>query len=531
MDDDGRALIDVTGGDLHSYADEAWDALVRSNDAVFPRVMVRGNDLVRNTERGELEQFTVDSLRDELSKVAHFVRVDGKGKVKPVTPPAEVAKVLLARDSAEYAAGPRVDRIVDIPVLGTDGKLIATPGHHAESRLLYEPDPVLKLPEVAGEIGGHEDVWRAVDLLMDELLGDFGFEDEASKANALALLLLPFVREYIGDRPTPMHLIVAPEVGTGKTLLALSLLIPGCGIVELTPEAHDEDEIRKRITAQLLAGRPAIVLDNVAGSISSSVLAGAITTGRWSDRKLGESREVRLPIRNAWVATGNNVELTDEHNRRAVPIILDPGDVRPSDRPKQAFRHDDLIDWALKNRGRLVDAALTLVRNWVDGGEVVGDGETVPLASERTLGTFERWAEVVGGILAAAGIKGFLGNRDRMGTINVEREEAVGFLGAWRDLGLAPLDLEEVCDLCVGPERPLHPFVPEALRIEHPSRFKAKLSYWLRDHKGAKYGGLKLVKTQGRPARWEVVSLHHHGNHGADAENLTTIDETADVAR
>ncbi len=530
MRDDDRLLIDVTGGDLHVHADEAWDALMRANDPTFPRVMVRGNDLVRKTERGELEPFSVDSLRDELSKVAVFIKVNAKGETVPVKPPAEVAKVILARDSADYEDGPRVDRIVDIPVLGIDGKLIDTPGHHEASRLLYEPDPALKLPAVAGEIGSHEDVWRAVDVLMDDLLGDFGFEDEASKANALALLLLPFVREYIGDRPTPMHLIVAPEVGTGKTLLALSLLMPGCGLVDLTPEATDEDEIRKRITAQLLAGKPAIVLDNIAGSISSSVLAGAITTGKWSDRVLKESREVRLPIRNAWVATGNNVELTDEHNRRAVPIILDPGDVRPSDRPKQAFRHDDLVEWAQANRGRLVDAALTLVRNWIDGGEVVADGETIPVASERTLGTFERWAEVVGGILAAAGIKGFLGNRDRMSTINVEREETSAFLSAWHGLGLVPQTLEEVIALCAF-DQPLHPFVPEALRIEHPARFKQKIMYWLRDHKGAKYGGFKLVKTTGRPARWEVVSLHHHGNHGADDETSATVGKTGDVAR
>jgi len=55
--------------------------------------------------------------------------------------------------------------------------------------------------------------------LLDELLIDFPFADEASRANALALLLLPYVRPLIVG-PTPLHLITAPTQGTGKDLLA-----------------------------------------------------------------------------------------------------------------------------------------------------------------------------------------------------------------------------------------------------------------------------------------------------------------------
>jgi len=55
--------------------------------------------------------------------------------------------------------------------------------------------------------------------LLDSLLGDFPFADQASRANALALLLLPFVRPLI-DGPTPLHLIEAAKPGTGKGLLA-----------------------------------------------------------------------------------------------------------------------------------------------------------------------------------------------------------------------------------------------------------------------------------------------------------------------
>jgi len=504
-DDDDRIAIDVSRPDLlHEHADEAVAALAARNDPTFPRVMVRGNELIRRTERGELEAFTKASLRDELSRIIIFCTTGKEGERVPVKVPSDVVDTILARDSAEYAGIARVDRVIDVPVLGADGRLIDTPGHHPGSRVLYVPDPDLDLPATVGEIGTHEDVWHARDLLMDELLGDFGFEDEASKANALALLILPFVREYIGDHPTPMHLVTAPEVGSGKTLLARTALVPGCGVVDLMANVDDEDEMRKRITSSLLAGRQAVVLDNI-NDIASGVLAGAITTGRWADRKLGESREVRLSVRNVWVATGNNVGLTSEHNRRAVPIILDPGDVRPSDRPKQAFRHANLEAWARENRGKLVDAALTLVRNW-QNGTVQSDGSVVPQAAERTLGSFERWAEVVGGILAAAGVKGFLGNRDKLMAMSSDEREIAQWFEAWRQLQRGPVSLEELTDLCTAPNGLLYDALPEHMRASR-SDVKKQLQFWLRANKGAKYGALKLVKQDGRPNRWDVTAL------------------------
>jgi hypothetical protein len=56
-------------------------------------------------------------------------------------------------------------------------------------------------------------------LLLEECLGDFPFDDEGSKAHAVAAMLQPFVRELIAG-PTPLYLIDAPARGTGKGLVA-----------------------------------------------------------------------------------------------------------------------------------------------------------------------------------------------------------------------------------------------------------------------------------------------------------------------
>ncbi len=73
-----------------------------------------------------------------------------------------------------------------------------------------------------------DQIHRARDLFIGDLLGDFPFVDEADKANVLALYLLPFARELI-DGPTPLHLIEKPSPGSGASLLldALGLLVGG----------------------------------------------------------------------------------------------------------------------------------------------------------------------------------------------------------------------------------------------------------------------------------------------------------------
>jgi hypothetical protein len=64
-------------------------------------------------------------------------------------------------------------------------------------------------------------------------------------------------------------------------------------------------------------------------------------------------------------------------------------------------------------------AALVLVRHWIAAGRPLGT---------KTLGSYERWAAVMGGILRAAGIPGFLGNLDAL------YDEADTEGAMWREL-------------------------------------------------------------------------------------------------
>ncbi len=141
----------------------------------------------------------------------------------------------------------------------------------------------------------------------------------------------------------------------------------------------------------------------------------------WEDRVLGKSEIVRVPVRCAWMLTGNNPAFSNEMSRRAIRCRLDA----KMDQPwlRDGFRHRALIEWARDNRGRLVWAALTLIQAWVAEGRPAGD---------KTLGMFESWARTMGGILDVAGVKGFLGNLQEF-YANADAEGATwrAFVAAW----------------------------------------------------------------------------------------------------
>lgn len=410
--DGQRPRIEVEGRFLRDITRDALAALEQANDP--PWLFQRGRALVR-VESGGLAAEALDAtaLKGILDRAADFVAVreTKAGLVEhPRRPPADLAPDILTLPSWPF---PTLRGLSAAPVFLPGGRLLASDGYDAESGML------LRLGNLAG-LRGEMAPAEALRWLRTELLGDFPFADEASAAHALAAVLQPFVRPLI-DGPTPIYLIDAPAPGTGKGLLADVLSVVSAGApAAVMALGRDEDEIDKRITALLLRGSPAILLDNVT-ELRSSALAAVLTTTTWRGRRLGRSEMIEVPNAALWLATGNNVALSDELTRRAVPVRLDAGVEQPEART--GFRHPDLLAWARERRRPLVEACLSLVRAWVDAGMPRGSG---------TLGRFEGWAAVLGGILEVAGVPGFLGGRDRLhAEADRETREWCAVCAAW----------------------------------------------------------------------------------------------------
>ena len=351
-----------------------------------------------------------------LVRVATWVRVT-EDAVLDTTPPKDVARDMLVNPDDEL---PPLEAVVATPVFDAEGRLVSRPGYHQGARLWLHVAPDFEVPDVP-ERPTTADVAAARALLLDELLVDFPFAADSDRAHAVAALVLPFVRRMVAGC-TPLHLIEAPTPGSGKGLLADVIAIVAMGrACDPTTITADEDEARKKITAILARAQSLILLDNVKDGIDSAQLASALTSETWSDRLLGQTRMIDLPNKATWLVTGNNPTLSLEIARRCARVRIDPKRDRPWKR--EDFKHNPLRDWARRNRAALVHAVLVLVQAWIAAGRPPG---TV------TLGSFESWAAVVGGVLAHAGIEGFLDDAEELYEhADTEGQEWRALVTAW----------------------------------------------------------------------------------------------------
>jgi hypothetical protein len=313
-------------------------------------------------------------------------------------------------------------------------------------------------------------------------------------------------------------------------LLAETVSIIGSGrTAEMLGAPREEEEWRKQITAKLAAGATMITVDNVEGALYAPSLARALTARTWTDRVLGRSETVTVSQRATWVATGNNIQLRGDLPRRCYWIRLDAREARPWQR--QDFRHPDLLGWVTNRRARLVHALLTLARAWFAAGK--------PKAPNLPkLGSFEAWTETVGGMVAFAGIPGFLGNLsalyDKADEGSAEWEEFL--LAWWEAFAERPVTVAQLTKKVENDEDlrgALPPDLAEAFDKSKGS-FSRRLGNALSKRAGTRYGEdvLHVVRAGElrRAVRWQLkkgptecefvslVSLYNPsaGNFGAE---------------
>ena len=443
--EDTRTIVKLLDGNLNRQADDTIRALERWNDP--PRLFVNANgDLVRvrddATTGAVIQPLTDDALRYEIGRVCRFLRPKPKGKGThndehiEVPPPIDLVRNIRARPNLPF---PELTHVVTAPVFGARSlaSLRLESGYLPEAKLWIAPPDDFEIETDLSRAPADEAVANAVNLL-GTLLADFPFVSEADRAHAIALLLLPFGRSLI-DGPTPMHGIEASTPGSGKSLLlqVVTSLVTGPGGVSTMSEGEDDAEWRKKITTKVMAGHQYAAIGNLKRPLDSGSLAEALTTRMWEDRELGRNRSIRLPIQLIWAYTANNPVLSDELARRTIRIRLDPKTDRPFERTD--FSHA-LPAWSDDHRSELVGAALTLWAAWIAAG--------CPSGSAR-MGSFEAWAEVMGGVLEVAKIPEFLGNaREFYEAADLEGQQWRVLVTSWWDAyGSDAVTASEVIEL------------------------------------------------------------------------------------
>ena len=413
-----RVRVCVDERDPAKLNEQVWTAVQQANK--LPTLFRRGNQLCRLEAGGDSPAVRLLNpllLRHELTHLLEcFTRRATRGgqwHEEPTAPPSHLVTDLLATADPPL---PVLDRVVAAPVFASDGSLLTTAGYHPPSRTYYAPAPGFVLRPVR-DVLTRADIAEARALILEELLGDFPFVTAADRANGVTLLLVPYLRALVNGS-IPAHLVEATRPGSGKGLFVDVCLMPSLGQPpSLTPPAENDAEWRKRITSSLQTSPIAVVIDNLRERLDSAALSAVLTSSIWEDRILGSSDTVRLPNSAIWVITANNPAMSSEIARRCIRIRLDPMVERPWLR--EGFRHKDLRAWVRAHRSELVWASLTLIRAWIAAGKPLGD---------HTLGSFERWAAVMGGVLNVSEIEGFLSGQHDF--YEVADEDAV----VWRHL-------------------------------------------------------------------------------------------------
>jgi putative DNA primase/helicase len=128
-----------------------------------------------------------------------------------------------------------------------------------------------------------------------------------------------------------------------------------------------------------------------------------------------------FPNQAVWAGSGNNCRLSTDITRRTIKIVLN----RNMEKPWEwtGAKIPNLEQWTLDHRRQLLAAGLTLIQSWVAAGAK---------PSKHHLGSFEAWANTIGGILDHIGMPGFLSNTDKMHEYSDPKKmELKGFVLHW----------------------------------------------------------------------------------------------------
>ncbi len=499
--------ITISNRTLRDKTSDTLEAINKAN--IPPSIFERSGTIVRIATDEKttpyIEVMGESAVRGFVERAANFVRINDKGDTSPLSaPPLEVVRDLMTLPGHHL---PALSRITEIPVIRPDGTILNTPGYDPATLLYYVPAKGLEIPEIPEH--PTEAQLKTATALFQEPFIDFPFDNESSKANALAAMLTPVCRELISG-PVPLCLFDKPQAGTGASLATEIISIITTGrLAAMMGAAKDDEEWEKRLTAILRRGHSIIVIDNLEGTLYSPQLARILTSSRIQGRILGQSEDIILPNRVTYLATGNNVRLAGDLPRRCYLSRMDALSARPWMRDPTQFKHKNLIQWVSENRGAILAAGITMARSWIVYGK--------PAPSQLPiLGSFESWCSTIGGILAHANIKGFLGNlNDMYSKSDVETGQWEAFIADLREVyEKQEFTVSDLVKLIIpGKESNvsdsnLASTLPDSVDRD-PKKINRSLGNALSKHAGVRYlNGFMVYKAGERKhaAAWQILN-------------------------
>jgi putative DNA primase/helicase len=508
LEDQGKPLIKVFAGLRHLAVDAGMAAMSDAGVEFYQRdrSLVRAALSKAKTADGSVIEVpsilpvALPVLSRALGQSAEWEKTLKNGEPVRIDPPWDVVEQVAAL--AGHWPFPPVAGVIGTPTMRPDGSLLLKPGYDpATGLVLISPPSMPDLPERPTR----KDATRAIQALLG-LLKEFPFADHASKAVALSMLLTPVLRGALGSA-VPMHVVAAPQPGTGKSYLqdVASVLATGerCAVITVAP---DPSETEKRLVGAALAGFPIIALDNCNGTLTGDFLAQVTERPLLQLRPLGTSGVQRITNVFSVFANGNNIAVSADLVRRSVLCSLDAN----MEHPEQRQFSFNPVQAIAEQRGMYLAACLTIARAY-HLEHYPGRLPRVP--------SFERWSDLVRSALV------WLGQVDPVNTAatiqadDPDRAQRAAIFTAWTSVlelktGYSTSEVIEAAERYNGQnyENPaLRAALLDVAKSKTSDRIDPKrLGWWLRNACKVVVGNMKLTKDASKGdevLRWSMEQL------------------------
>jgi hypothetical protein len=490
-----KPTIRVMAGEIHRVVDAAERELAHSR-----RHYQRGGLIVTvvtdpGTRETRVQDISAPALVRALAGAATWERFDARSEDWMRTdPPARHAAVLF--DSISYHHLPVLSGLARQPYLRPDGSLMTASGYDPSCGMFGVFDArefaINEEPSVADA--------KAALALLKTLLTEFSFASESDLAAAMSALLTAAVRPSLAH--APMFHARAHTVGSGKSYLCeliTAFATPQRGTPTTFPA--DDEECRKLLLAELLRAPAVIEFDNLTSDLlAHKSLCTVLTSEYMSGRILGVSKTATVSTRALFLSSGNNVGPVQDMTRRCITIHLDPGCEVPAAR---SFRRPDLVREVLRERGRYIAAALTIVRAWISAGR--------PKADCKSMAGYGDWSDLCRQPLLWLGLADATESAFEAMAEDPDRETLGRLLSGWQSaFGRTAAMVRDAVRVSAYSDE--HAELREVLHDIADERGvinRRRLGWWIRRHTGRIVDGRRFVRASGNRSAeaWQVESV------------------------
>lgn len=512
-----KPTIRVVAGEMNRVVDAGERELANSG-----RHYQRGGLIVTvvtdpSTRETRIQDISQPALVRALSGATNWERLDGRAKDwARIDPPSRHAAVLF--DSSSYKHLPVLNGLTRQPYLRSDGSLMTTAGYDLATGMFG----VFDAREFV--VPTHPTRAQAETALaqLKDLLSEFSFASDTDLAAALAAMLTAAVRPSLVH--APMFHVRAHMVGSGKSYLCeliTTFATPQRGTPTTFP--GDDDECRKLLLAELLRAPAVIEFDNLTGDlVAHKSLCTTLTSEHMSGRILGVSKTATVNTRALFLSSGNNVGPVQDMARRCITIHLSPNCEVPAAR---SFTRPDLVRDVLRDRGRYVSAALTIVRAWMVAGR--------PMTDCKSLAGFSDWSDLCRQPLLWLGLADATTSAFKAMAEDPDRETLARLLTAWQasfgKTAAMVRDAVKRASSFQGDHAELREVLHD-IADERGEINRRKLGWWIKRHAGRIVDGMRFVRASGNRSAeaWQVESVSMVSS-APIAPSLKRVGSTADV--